>query len=78
LLIKQDASVKEEDQGFNKKRGRAEGGSQRFIYCEGRPAFIAKNRYGMPAKVLYRPGQGYAELAKYFPGQPAPAAVKAA
>ncbi len=71
LLVKQEASVKEEDQGFNKKRAHAEGGSARFIYCEGRPAFTAKNRFGMPAKITFRPGSGYAELAKYFPSQPA-------
>ena len=77
LLINHEAVVKEEDLGFNKKRSHAEGGGQRFIYTEGRPAFNAKNRYGMPAKIVYRPGQGYAELAKYLPGQ-SQAAVKAA
>lgn len=73
LLLKYEASVKEEDQGFNKKRVHAEGGQTRFIYCEGRPAFTAKNRYGMPAKLVYRQGEGYAALAKFFPAQPAAA-----
>lgn len=73
LLLKYEASVKEEDQGFNKKRAHAEGGQTRFIYCEGRPAFTAKNRYGMPPKLVYRHGEGYAALAKYFPVQTAPA-----
>ncbi len=75
LLIKQEVSVKQEDQGFNKTRSHAEGSSQRFIYCEGRPAFVAKNRFGMPPKVPFRKGSGYAELAKYFPGYVAPAKV---
>lgn len=70
LLVKQEASVKEEKQGFDKKRAIADGSTQRFIFCEGRPAFTAKNRFGMPAKIVFRPGAGYAELAKYFPGQP--------
>lgn len=78
LLLKYEASVKEEDQGFNKKRAHAEGGHQRFIYTEGRPAFVAKNRYGMPAKIVYRPGQGYAELAKFFPAATQAATNKAA
>lgn len=69
LLLNYEATVKEEDQGFNKKRAHAEGGSQRFIYTEGRPAYTAKNRYGMPPKIVYRAGQGYAELSKYFPQQ---------
>lgn len=70
LLLKQEVATKEEDQGFNKTRTRAEAGSTRFIYCEGRPAFVAKNRYGMPSKIPFKPGEGYAALAKYFPGQP--------
>jgi len=78
LLIKQEASVKEEDKGFNKTRAHAEGGSQRFMYCEGRPAFTAKNRFGMPPKIVFRPGQGYAELSKYFPIQPAAPDAQAA
>lgn len=82
LLLNEEAVVKEEDQGFNKKRAHAEGAGQRFIYTEGRPAFIAKNRYGMPPKIVYRLGQGYAELAKHLPGQPEiaakPAVVKTA
>lgn len=78
LLLKYEAAVKEEDQGFNKKRAHAEGGQTRFIYAEGRPAFVAKNRYGMPPKIVYRQGEGYAALAKYFPAQPATTATKAA
>jgi hypothetical protein len=39
---------------------------------------VAKNRYGMPPKIVYRQGEGYAALAKYFPAQPATTATKAA
>lgn len=78
LLLKQEATVKEEDQGFNKKRAHAEGGQTRFIYCEGRPAFTAKNRYGMPAKIVYRPGAGYSEISKFFPAPASAEATKAA
>ena len=75
LLVKQEASVKEEKQGFDKKRAIADGSTQRFIYAEGRPAFTAKNRFGMPPKLTYRQGQGYAEMAKFFPAQDLPAAA---
>lgn len=67
LLVKQDASIKNEDQGFGKKRAQADGGGQRWIYTEGRPAFVAKNRFGMPEKVMFQPGKGFAELSKYLP-----------
>lgn len=69
LLVKQDVSVKQEEQGFNQKRAIAEG-VKRFIHCEGRPAFVAKNRYNMPAKIEFKHGAGYAALAPFFPVQP--------
>lgn len=67
LLLKQDATVNLDDEGFGKKRARADGGGQRWIYAEGRPAFVAKNRYGMPPKLMFNRGSGFAELSKYFP-----------
>lgn len=70
LLIKKDVSVKEEDAGPNKKRAHADGGSNRFIYCEGKPSYVAGSRLGIPARTVYRAGRGYAELAKYLPAQP--------
>lgn len=76
LLLKQDETIKVEDQGFNKKRAHAEGGGTRWIYTEGRPAWVAKNRYGLPDKLIYEIGAGYAALAPYFPAaaeQPAAA-----
>lgn len=66
-FINQDAAIKGEDVGFNKTRTHAEGGTQRWIYCEGRPSLNAKNRYGIPPKVLYEKGKGFAVLGKYFP-----------
>lgn len=76
LLVKQDETVKVEDKGFNRKHTHAEGGGTRWIYCEGRPAFTAKNRYGMPDRIMYPKGKGYAAMAKYFPAQSAPEAPK--
>lgn len=77
LFLNQDVTVKEEDAGFNKKTAKASGGGSRWIYAEGRPSFVAKNRYGLPSKFLYRPGEGFAALAPYLPGAPEAAAIAA-
>lgn len=66
LFLNQDASIKTEDKGFNKTRAHAEG-VQRWVYSEQRPSINCKNRYGIPAKVLYKKGEGYKALAPYFP-----------
>jgi DNA polymerase III delta prime subunit len=67
LLVNQEAALKQDDSGFGKKRTHAAGGSTRWIYCDGRPSWVAKNRYSMPEKVIYRKGEGYSELAPFFP-----------
>jgi len=70
LLVKQDATVKQDDpkasQGVGTRK-RADGGETRWIYCQGRPAFAAKNRYDMPDKVMFTRGQGFDALSRYFP-----------
>lgn len=40
-----------EDAGFNKKRTRALNTSERVLYTEERPAFVAGNRYGFPTEL---------------------------
>jgi hypothetical protein len=56
-----------EDQGF-KKRTRADGGSARYLHWEGKPAFTAKNRYALPAKMLVPEDFDFdSQLAPYFP-----------
>ena len=75
LLIKQDVSVKEQDGGFNKKRAIGEG-FNRFIHCAPRPAFIAGNRLGLPAKVQFVAGKGFTALEPYLPAANAPDALK--
>jgi AAA domain len=62
-----DLHVKEDDAGFGKKRSRADGGSQRWLHWEGRPSFVAKNRYGLPAKMPVPADFSYEALASYFP-----------
>ena len=70
LFVNQDATIKTEDAGFNKKRAHAEGGGSRWVYCVGRPSYVAKNRFNMPDKFLYEPGNGFASLAPFLTGAP--------
>jgi hypothetical protein len=61
------ATIKEKDVGFNKKVGRAEGSGERQIHLEERPGFVAGNRFGMPPKLTFEKGKGFAAMSKYFP-----------
>lgn len=73
FFVNQDLNVQAEDVGFGKTVKRADGGGFRWIYAEARPAWNAKNRYGMPAKLKFDKGNGYAQLKPYLPAQdPAP------
>ncbi len=74
LLLKKDVTIQKEESGFNKERALGSGGSSVWINTVGRPAYVAKNRFGaeMPEKLLFRPGQGYAALAPFLPQPAAP------
>ena len=65
-----DLHVQSEEVGFGKKRNRADGGSQRWLHFEARPSFVAKNRYGLPAKMPVPKDFSYGALAPYLPPQP--------
>lgn len=71
LFVNQEPTLKETDAGFNKRKVHAEGGGTRWIYAEGRPAMTAKNRYGLPDKMIFTQGKGYEALAPFFPAAPA-------
>jgi hypothetical protein len=77
FLLKSDVSIKAEEQGFNKERSIAKGGENVWIHTREKPAFVAKNRYGIPDRVQFKRGEGYATLAPYLPAfiQPAQAAA---
>jgi len=62
-----DVVIKNEDVGFGKKRVRADGGSQRHLHFEARPAFTAKNRYTLPAKMPVPLDFDFTKLASFFP-----------
>lgn len=59
--------VKKEQDGFS-KRTRAIGSGDRMLFTEERPAFIAKNRYGLPDEIPFdKEGQYWATIAQYIP-----------
>lgn len=51
LFANYRVGIKESEVGFNKKRARAVGAGERLLFTEERPAFIAKNRFSMPAEL---------------------------
>ena len=63
-----DVVIKSEQGGFGKTRARADGGNTRWLHIEGRPAFVAKNRYGMPERIMIPERFDFATtLGKFFP-----------
>ncbi|CAL8972774.1 hypothetical protein RHODGE_RHODGE_01002 [Rhodoplanes serenus] len=70
LFLNQDVTIKADDPKAKQGAGtrvRADGGGNRWIYAAPRPMFVAKNRYGIPDKLMYERGKGYAALAPHFP-----------
>ncbi len=67
LFIKKDVSAEKEDpKNKHNNRVLGKGGSTRWIHTEGRPAFVAGNRYAMPEKILYKKGEGFTALAPHI------------
>jgi hypothetical protein len=44
----------------------AEGGKERQIHLVEGAGFVAKNRFSMPDSVVYKKGNGFASLSKYW------------
>jgi hypothetical protein len=66
-FLSTDLVIQTEDQGF-RKRTRADGGSARYLHWEGKPAFTAKNRYALPAKMPVSKDFDFdKQLAPFFP-----------
>ena len=78
FLLKQPVSVKTEDQGFSRERAVAKGDGVVLIHATGKPAYTAKNRYGIPATVRFDRGAGFAALAPFLRGYEPNAARKEA
>jgi hypothetical protein len=74
-----DVVIKTEQSGFSKTRARADGGSTRWLHTEGRPAFIAKNRFNIPERILIPRHFDFAStLGTFFPQPQAGEAIAAA
>ncbi len=73
LFINTKVTIKESEAGFGKKSVHAEGGGTRWLFCDGRPAFVAKNRFNLPDSFPLPKGAAWGELAKHLPGAAAPA-----
>ncbi|WP_318013618.1 MULTISPECIES: ATP-binding protein [unclassified Mesorhizobium] len=67
-------SLKTKEVAPKKEITHAEGGKERQIHLAEGAGFVAKSRYNTPDSIVYRKGQGYTELSKYFP---APTGVQA-
>jgi hypothetical protein len=65
FFLAEDLRVVTEDGGF-RERTRAASGAGRFLFTEGRPAFAAKNRFGMPEKIPLPLNFDFSELARYW------------
>jgi len=79
LFINQDVALLQNDPKAKSGPGarvRAAGGGNRWIHSSPRPAYIAKNRYGLPDKVQYEKGKGYDVLEPFFPKAAAPVKPK--
>jgi hypothetical protein len=65
FFLAEDLRVVTEDGGF-RERTRAASNSGRFLFTERRPAFAAKNRFGMPEKMSIPINFDFSELARYW------------
>lgn len=77
-FMNQITAIRKEKSGFNKETSKASGSGQVALNLKPRPSFAAKNRYDMPGQILINPGQGYAALAPFLPGNRNTDAAKAA
>jgi AAA domain len=65
FFLANDLRIITESGVFN-ERTRAAAAPGRFLFTEGKPAFAAKNRYGMPPKIDVPIDFKFSELAKYW------------
>jgi len=82
FFVNQDVTLKQNDPKAKAGTGtrvRADGGGNRYIHATPRPAYIGKNRYGLPDRMQYEKGKAWEMLSPFFPGYTEKkAAVKAA
>ena len=66
LFLNTKVVIKESEGGFGKKNNHAEGGGTRWMFTDGRPAFVAKNRHNLPEAIMLPKGRAWAEFSKYL------------
>lgn len=66
-FINYRVSLKTKEVAPKKEVVHAEGGKDRQIHLTEAAGFVAKSRYQTPDSIVYKKGQGYSELSKYFP-----------
>jgi len=64
-FLAEDLRISTDDGGF-RERVRASSSNQRFLFVEGCPAFVAKNRYGMAPKIPIPADFAIGELTKFW------------
>jgi len=67
-FLAEELRVATDDNGF-RERTRATSSNQRFLFVEGCPAFVAKNRFAMPPRVAIPADFDIGELQKYWERQ---------
>lgn len=72
LFLNTKVVIKETEAGFGKKNTHAEGGGTRWMFTDGRPAFVAKNRFNLPDAIPLPKGEAWVALSKYLPGAEVP------
>ena len=65
FFLAEDLRVVTDDGGF-RERTRAATDTRRFLFTEGRPAFAAKNRFGMPEKMPIPLDFDFSIIAQYW------------
>jgi hypothetical protein len=65
FFLAEDLRVVTDDAGF-RERTRAATDTRRFLFTEGRPAFAAKNRFGMPEKIPISVDFDFSAFAQYW------------
>ena len=66
-FLAEDLRISTDDSGF-RERVRATASNQRFLFLQGCPAYVAKNRYAMPEKIPVGVDFDIAELTKFWNG----------
>ena len=70
-FLAEELRIATDDSGF-RERTRATSSNGRYLFVEGCPAFVAKNRFAMPPKIAISADFNIGELAKYWQQTGAP------